>query len=693
MTRPFHHLYSLAVVLALTLGTAWAADETMRVMTPRDLARVQRMSAAKISPDGSHIAAVRSVPRKLFDEDDGMNWEELYLIDVATGVARPFVTGEVNVSGVDWQPGSSAVSFLAKRGEDEHVNLYLISATGGEARPIVSVKTTIAEYDWSDDGQRVAVIAEKPKSEEEEELEEHGFTQKVFEEDERPLQVWIADIGRVEEPRSLSLDGSAVQVRWSPDGERLAVALSPRPLVDDRLMFQSVHVVNVVTGEIETTVDREGKLGGFEWSPDGGHLAMISGADLHDPSASSLMVVSAAGGSSKNLTQGFEGSVTAFAWLDDEALLFLADVGVVTELYRVTAGGGSLEPLDRFDGGVVYTAMSLATDGRHAALIGNASSHPDEVFVLDLEDRLPPARVTDANPWLTRIRLAPQEVVVHTARDGLELEGILIRPLDGSTARPAPLVMVVHGGPEGHRRDGWLDRYSSPAQVLAARGYAVFFPNYRGSTGRGVEFSKLGQADAAGAEFDDLVDAVDHLIEIGVADENRVGVTGGSYGGYATAWLATRYSERFAAGVMFVGISNKISKFGTTDIPMEETLVHALGYPWERWELFFERSPLTHAEKGRTPLLIMGGDADPRVSPTQSMEMYRVLKTFDNVPVRLVRYPGEGHGNRRAASRYDYQLRLLRWFDHYLKGPGGEPPTYRLDYRSPENGWEAEARD
>ena len=692
MTFPRCALFCLVSLLTIIIG-AVVAEGDQRPMTPRDLALVQSMRSAKISPDGSLIAAVRSIPRELFDEDDGKNWAELYLIDVASGVARPFVTGDVTVADVDWRPDSSAVSFLAKRGDDEYAKLYLIPTTGGEAQPVVSVETTIADYAWSGDGRRVAVIAEKPKSEIEEELEEQGFTQQVFEEDGRPLRIWIAEIGGTAVPRSLDLEGSAVQVRWSPDGEHLAVAMAPRPLVDDRLMFQTIHIVDVATGEIEATVDREGKLGRFDWSPDSRRLAMISGEDLHDPSASSLMVVAASGGAPNILTRGFKGSVRSFAWLNEKALLVLADVGVATELYRITAAGGPLEPVDRLGGGVVYTAMSLSADGSHAALIGNSSSHPGEVFALDLTNTHPPRRLTEANPWLDGIRLAPQEVVVHDARDGLELEGILIRPLDAPPGQPAPLVMVVHGGPEGHRSNGWLNRYSSPAQTLAARGYAVYFPNYRGSTGRGVAFSKLGQADAAGAEFDDLVDAVDHLIEIGVADKDRVGVTGGSYGGYATAWLATRHSERFAAGVMFVGISNKISKFGTTDISQEETLVHALGLPWEKWDFFLERSPLTHAEKGRTPLLIMGGDADPRVSPTQSMEMYRVLKTLNNVPVRLVRYPGEGHGNRRAASRYDYQLRLLRWFDHYLKGPGGDLPPYRLDYRSPENGWEAEVAD
>jgi len=679
----------LVCILTIAIGATVAADDGRRTLTPLDLARMQSMKSAKISPDGSFIAAVRTVPRTLFDQEDGSNWAELYVIDVATGAARPFVTGEVTVSAIEWRPDNSAVSFLAKRGDDKYTKLYLIPVIGGEAQPVVSVETKITGYAWSRDGNRVALIAKEPKADAEEELEGQGFDQQIFEEDALPHRIWIAEIGAAGVPRSLDLGGSAVQVRWSPDGERLAVAMAPRPLVDDRVMFQRVHIVDAATGEIEASVDREGKLGKIEWSPDGHRLAMISGEDIHDPSASSLMVVSADGGVPKNLTRGFEGSVAAFAWLDADVLVFLADVGVTTELYRVTAAGGPRKPLERFSGGVVFTSMSVANDGSHVALIGNSTSHPGEVFALDLAGELPPARLTEANPWLAGIRLAPQEVVLHGARDGLELEGILIRPLDGSPESPAPLVMVVHGGPEGHRRNGWLSRYSSPAQVLAARGYAVFFPNYRGSTGRGVGFSKLGQADAAGAEFDDLVDAVDHLIEIGVADKNRIGVTGGSYGGYATAWLTTRYSERFAAGVMFVGISNKISKFGTTDIPEEETLVHALSHPWENWDFFLERSPVKYAEKGTTPLLIMGGDADPRVSPTQSMEMYRALKTLGKAPVRLVRYPGEGHGNRRAASRFDYQLRLLRWFDHYLMSAGTELPSYRLDYRNPEHGWES----
>ena len=182
--------------------------------------------------------------------------------------------------------------------------------------------------------------------------------------------------------------------------------------------------------------------------------------------------------------------------------------------------------------------------------------------------------------------------------------------------------MYVHSGPESHEKNGWLTSYSRPGQVAAAKGFVVFYPNYRGSTGRGVGFSKAGQGDSAGKEFDDLIDGIDHLIEEGIADPKAIGVTGGSYGGYASAWCSTYYSDRFAASVMFVGISNKLSKAGTTDIPEEMYLVHQRKRPWEDWGYFLERSPIRYVERNRTPTLILHGKEDPRVHPSQSLELH-----------------------------------------------------------------------
>jgi dipeptidyl aminopeptidase/acylaminoacyl peptidase len=278
------------------------------------------------------------------------------------------------------------------------------------------------------------------------------------------------------------------------------------------------------------------------------------------------------------------------------------------------------------------------------------------------------------------MRFARQTVVRWKARDGLELEGVLVYPLNFERGRRYPLILCVHGGPESHVSNGWVTGYNRPGQVAAARGFAVFCPNYRGSTGRGVEFSKMGQGDAAGKEFDDLVDAIDHLAAMGLADKDKVGITGGSYGGYASAWAATYYSDRYAASVMFVGLSDNVSMMGTTDIPEEMYLIHHLKRLWDDWDYFLQRSPIRHVQKNHTPTLILHGTSDPRVHPSQSLELYRHLKTLGQAPVRLVLYPGEGHGNRRAATRFDYHVRMLRWMEHYLQGPGGDPPDYAIDY-------------
>ena len=171
------------------------------------------------------------------------------------------------------------------------------------------------------------------------------------------------------------------------------------------------------------------------------------------------------------------------------------------------------------------------------------------------------------------------------------------------------------------------------------------------------------------------------MLKLGLVDTKRVGITGGSYGGYASAWAATKLTEHFAASVMFVGISNQLSKFGTTDISNEMHLVHARSYPWDKWQYYLERSPIYWAHQSKTPLLIMHGKDDPRVHPAQSMEMYRYMKV-QGKDVRLVYYPGEGHGNRKAAAQYDYSLRLMRWMDNYLMDGNKEMPDYKLDHKA-----------
>ena len=671
---------------AAELPSPFASD----VMTPYDVARLQSVSRVAASPDGRHVAYVLSVPREPWAEESGGAWGELHVLSTADGVSRPFVTGEINVGDVEWTPDGSALAFLAKREGDEERSLWTIAIGGGEARRLLAHDTAVDSFSFSPDGRRVAFLSERPVPEAREEEEEKGFDAIVYEERLRPAELWIADVdlaaGTSSGKRVVALTGSASEVRWSPTGDRIALALAPTPLIDDSYMARRVRVLDVASGRLVAEIANPGKLGTVAWSPDGRWLAMTAGADLNDPSEGRLMVVPATGGTPTDLLPGFLGQVEDVDWRGSDKLVYLASRGVRTFLGEVSRDGGSDRVLVP-EGETIWHAFSLA-DGGGIALLADSAEHPNEVFWLAGPQSGVaggPRRVTRHNEWLANKRLAPQEVVTWKARDGLELEGILIRPLDEQRGRRYPLILTVHGGPEAHFTDGWLTAYSNPGQVAAARGFAVFYPNYRGSTGRGVEFSKLSQGDPAGKEFDDLVDAVDHLVAAGLADTQRVGVTGGSYGGYATAWLSTRYSERFAAGVMFVGISNLFSKVGTSDIPQELYLVHMRHWPWDDWQMMLERSPIHWVQQAETPLLILHGEDDPRVHPAQSIQLYRYLEILDQTPVRLVLYPGEGHGNRAAAARLDYNLRMMQWFEHYLR-PGArdaEPPPPDLDYAIP----------
>lgn len=673
--KPVSLIWLVAALLLLLTTAATASDG----LTPHQVNRLQTVTSAIISPDGQRIAYTLSLPRTVGEGEDGPAWVELHVIHRAQGSRRPFITGKVNVGDIQWTPDSRGISFLAKRSSDSHKSLYVIPIDGGEARRAVSLQSDIAEYSWGPQGKRVALIASEPAAKDEKKLKDQGFSQEIYEEDFKARRVYVAEVfAKNENLQPLALQGSAFEIAFSPVDGRLAVSLAPTPLVDDSYMSKRVHVVDSASGKVLAKLDNSGKLAQIAWSPDGRHLALISGADLNDPAAGRLMVAPSSGGALANLLGDHPGHVSHIAWQSPNAILFINDEGVWTHLEKVSADGSGHQRLTGGKGPALIS-LSLSKDGQYAALRASTPQHPTEVFGMRQGDS-GPTRLTRHNPWLKKVRLAAQELVRFKARDGLGLEGLLIRPLDEQPGQRYPLVLMVHGGPESHHRNGWLTTYSNPGQVLAARGIASFFTNYRGSTGRGLAFSKLSQADPAGKEFDDLVDAVDHLIARGLVDRNKVGITGGSYGGYATAWCSTRYSDRFAAGVMFVGISNKISKVGTTDIPDEEYLVHARKRPWDNWQLFLERSPVYYAGQSKTPLLILHGKDDPRVNVGQSRELYRHLKLRSQAPVRLVLYPGEGHGNRRAASRLDYTLRSVRWMEHYLKGPGGDAPSYPVDY-------------
>ncbi len=671
-------------------------ERKSKPLAPQQLAQLQEVTEIAISPNGKHIAYILRVPRKLPQEKNGSAWQELHVVTV-DGKSRSYLSGQFRASKISWTPDGRGISFLAKKpGKNRRKSLYLMPVNGGQAKRILTHKTDIKEYSWSPSGKQVAFLATEKLTKKQQKLKKLGFNQQIFREDWRSVEVWLSNLEKNSKPQVLELPGSASELHWGPMGRKLAVALAPTSLVDDSYTSRKVRIIEVKSGRIIQRINNVGKLGQIAWSPDGTRLGIIGSVNERDPEAGRIQVAKAnqsrleevlpdrgtpvtADTVVSGLWNGdYLGHVRKIDWFDRENIIYLGDEGVKTVIGKVSINGDtsilSIDP-EKF----ILRDFSISKDRKAIASICSSPTHPREVCYWNSKNGQI-VRLTNSNPWLDRIALGSQEVLQYQARDGLKLEGLLIRPVGYQQGKRYPLIIVAHGGPESHYRNEWLTAYDRPGQMAATLGYAVFYPNYRGSTGRGVKFSQLGQGDPAGKEFDDLVDGVDFLIKIGLADPDKVGITGKSYGGYAAAWGATYYSHKFAAAVTSFGISNNISKVGTTDIPEEEYLVHALRRPWSDWQFFLERSPIYHAGKSKTPTLILHGELDPRLPVSQSLELYTHLKKRSLAAVRLIIYPNEKHGNIRAASRLDYSLRMMRWFDYYLQESGESIPDFEIEY-------------
>jgi dipeptidyl aminopeptidase/acylaminoacyl peptidase len=640
-----------------------------QVLTAEDVISIETTRECRISPNGKWIAYVVRSQRPPTDKA-GSDYHELFVTSTASGATRPFITGEVDIRSTEWSPDGSMIAFLTTRGEGAKRQVWIIPSDGGEAFQATHSKTSVLAFHWHPDGRHIAYVATTPPSKREEQLKEKGYGFVFFEESLKNRNLYLVEVdptGGDADPRQLTDDLSVWSFEFGPDGRTIALGATAQNLTDQRYVNQNIFFFDV-DGGVSTPVPRDpSKLGNFAFSPDGSKLAFVAGRDRRDHRESHCYVVGVSGGPVRDLTPpGFRGHVEWVGWKDPKTLAYMASEGVSKTLNVARLDGGKRSViLDSRKSGFIPGRPSHTKDFKHFAMVGSSPDVPGGLFYWT--PGKPLKRLTTLNPWLAERTLAKQEVIRYAARDGMEIEGILYYPVGYEEGKTYPLIVTVHGGPEAHYSLSWHGRYFHPAHMLAGKGYAVFLPNYRSSTGYGVDFTKDHLGDPAGKEFDDIADGIEHLIARGVADRERVGLGGGSYGGYAAAWFSSYYTRYVRAVCMFVGISNLISKRGTTDIPLEELMVHSGARLEDMWELSLERSPIYHAKNSRTAVLIFGGTDDPRVSPSQSIEYYRRLKMNNHPAVRLVRYPGERHGNSKQPGKIDVIHRTIQWYDWYVR--------------------------
>lgn len=669
-------------ILYLFFFYAVSFSQTDTILTPYNVVKIKSIGEVALSPDGKLIAYTVLVPREVKDEP-GFAYRELYVMNSDGSNQKPFITGKVSVGNITFSPDGKLIAFTGKFDTDKATQVYAIPVDGGEKFKLFESNESVIQFKFHPNGKIIYYTAQNPVQEKIKNLQRKGFNQIIYEEDWQHINLYKFDLDK-KKSEQLTSECTVFDFVVSNTGNYIAAAIAPRNLVDDSYMFKRIYLIDLTTNQRELLIDNPGKLGNFEFSPDDKHLVFNSAVDIYDPASSSMYVVDVPNKEKKftdlrNYSEKFEGTVSWVGWKDNKTLLFTAEEGVYLPLSEQKLDAPSrklITPPNTVIRSVLYDKNS----GNYI-LILNKSSHPNEIYLFNKKGEF--KRLTNVNPWLDKVKFGRQEEIRYNARDGLEITGVLIYPLNYEEGKRYPMIVYVHGGPEAAVQNGWNTSYGSWGQMAAARGYIVFMPNYRASNGRGVEFSKMGQMDLGGKEFDDVLDGIDYLINKGLVDKDRVGIGGGSYGGYFSAWAATKYSDRFAGAVMFVGISNQISKRGTTDIPYEDYYVHWRIWPWENFDLVWDRSPLKYVTNCKTPILILHGKDDPRVSVTQSMELYRALKTLNKAPVRLVLYPGEGHGNARTQSRLDFAIRTMEWFDFYVrdKNTFDKIPDKYVDYK------------
>ncbi len=629
------------------------------------------ISSPKISPDGRWAAYTKLLPPPA-DEGKKSYYRELWVMHLSSGEAVRYATKEEPASGYVWSDDGEYLYFRATRKKyHDKSQVYRMRLNGGFPERITEHATGVGAFALSPDGRSIAFVAKREKSDEEKRRLKNGEDWIINENDFDWQYLYVQDLKSKKTVRVSPDKKYVLSFVWEPDGKHLIYQAADRGMTDDSYMFRDIYRTLSTEDKSSLLCAHDGKLGKMEVSPNGKYLAFLGGVDISDPGEQSILITEIGSGNWTNLTEGFEGSVFSFQWKNDETLIATAAVFNHTEVFEISVASGERKQL--FGDGPIMSGTDLATDGDHFVCLANTYNHPNELFSGKLSDKSL-RRMTETNPEFKRVKFLPAEDFNWKARDGKMISGVVYKPKKFRKNGHAPLIVLVHGGPEGVRFRGWNNSYSQWPQLMAQKGYVVFIPNYRGSVGRGVEFSKAYHNDMMGVDFNDVLDGIDALIAQKWVNPKKVGITGGSYGGYMTAWAATRYSERFAAGVMFVGISNQISKIGVTDTPEENSLVHWNSYNWDdNFKLAWDRSPLKYIDKHHTPLLIAHGDKDKRVPTGQSHEMYRALKHKNQAPVELIIYPGEGHGNRKRAHREHYMRRAIEWLDRYLLN---EEPNY-----------------
>ncbi len=652
------------ITIIILTSLIWAA----RPITAEDIVNLRYVTQAAIDPSGKYIAYVKIIPRGA-DEKRGGSYREIWVTSAKGSDQRQYTFSPVNSWSPQWTPEGN-LSFLSRRKDhNAATQIYILPFKGGEAKLLTNHKTGVGSYRWSPDGKWIAFTSRDEKSAEKKKAEKDGYDMIVMDQDHIYNRLWIYNIKTGTYQKVFKKDLNMASFVWAPDSKSIIFQATDKTGADRDLLERSIYRVKAPSGNPKKVLETPGKLGNMALSPNSENLAFLGATSYNDPLSQSIYIVPIKGGKANLLTPDFKESFVAIDWVDDNTVLGKSYRGTKTVLSTIDTKGKSQEGVanqtDVLAPDEILSSVSYHKPSGKLVITASSHSHPNELYVGSLGSS-EIKRLTKTNPKINQIDLAKQETISWIGPGGLGIEGVLTYPLKYRKGKKYPLILQIHGGPEGTSLDGWNTRATYPVQLLAAEGFVVLEPNYRGSGGKGVAFSKADHDDLGGLEYEDVLAGIDHLVAVGIVDNDKVGTGGWSYGGYFSAWGATKYTDRFKASMVGAGLTNMISFTGTTDIPYEMSIVH-----WNQWwfdnpEFHWERSPLSHINTAKTPTLIIHGLKDDRVHPEQSLELWQGLK-IKGVDTELVLYPREPHGLIERVHKLDYMERLVGWYKKYVK--------------------------
>jgi dipeptidyl aminopeptidase/acylaminoacyl peptidase len=653
-----------------------------------DLAKIVRISDPRISPDDKSV--VVAVSRVNMKEDRFDN--ELVLIDVASGAARVLTTRK-GASSPRWSPNGDRLGFLAEARSDQddaaakngssgpQPQIFILPMDGGDARQITHGPDGVEQFAWRPDGKMIAYVTPDPTDQKA--IKEHHDAFEVGDTDDletaaaKSSHVWIvpADGGQAKRvtsgtwslPIVFPPSSPSSPLSWSPDGKSLIITRqeTPEPGDGDETTLQ---ILDVATGHMRKLTSHEKFESAGEYSPDGSRIAYWYPLNGDPNNQNEIFVTPASGshtsdGSDVDATRGIDRDIQRAIWMPDgKSLLVGGHDRTRTSMWVQPLDG----PAKRLDLGDIDPSWSFWIDATvgpkgDIAFSGSTPGHPTELYYLSSVDAQP-RLLTHYNDWISSIQMGEPQSVTWQGPNGFQEDGILVPPPAFSKDQKYPLVLLIHGGPQASSTVG----FSSLAQILAAQGYLVFEPNYRGSDNLGNAYERAIYRDAGDGPGRDVMDGLAAVEKMGNVDTDKIAVSGWSYGGYMTSWMIGHYQIWKAA----------VSGAAVNDLTVEATISDGNrvdyysmgGSPWvgDNWKIYRDESPITYAAQIRTPTLILCDVGDFRVPIPQSFEMYHALKD-NGVTTRFIAYPVGGHFPGDPVRAADVMTRWMNWINQYLK--------------------------